>query len=155
MEFEIREAEGMKAVCLEHIGPYDGIGAVFHRLGELASKHSIPVEGSKWLGVYRDDPEDTPAEKLRSAACVTVDDSVLPPAGTQAFLENFPGGRYLVAAHKGPYSTLGAAWAQVWGHFEKSGEKFRQNPCFELYLTCAASGLPEEQWITELWVPIQ
>jgi len=154
MDVKLKEIGSMRAICIEHIGPYNEIGSVFEKLGQFTGQHGLPVKESKWLGIYRDDPAEVAPEKLRSEACVTLDESTSVPDTDGVTAKTIDGGNFMVATHTGSYTSIGAAWQEFWTEFEKSGRKYRQGPCFEFYVKGAGSGLPEEEWVTDLCIPI-
>ena len=154
MHVKLKETGSMRAICIEHIGPYCEIGSVFEKLGQFAVEYSVPVKNSKWMGVYWDDPAEVAPEKLRSEACVTIDESTSVPDVDGVTVKTIDGGSFMMSTHTGSYSSIGAAWQELWTEFEKSGRKYRHGPCLELYVKGAGSGLPEEEWVTDFYIPI-
>lgn len=56
-------------VGLPHIGPYRGVGATFEKFCKAMETGQVPH--SKWsIGIYYDNPQDTPPEKCRSLCCL-------------------------------------------------------------------------------------
>lgn len=155
MEFRTDSMDDMKVVCMEHRGPYNQIGGVFRRLWEFTQEQSIEVSDSRWLGIYWDDPSEVPEEELRSEACVTVARKASLPDSEEVTVRLLPAGRYLIGTHVGSYSGLGKAWGILGQEIEKGGYRPRKSPCFELYLKGGDDGLPEEEWVTELCMPIE
>lgn len=155
LDYRTELMEDMKVLAVRHRGAYNRIGEAFDRLCGIAAEHGVPMEGSKWLGIYWDDPSEVPPEELRSEACMTVSDDP-PIAGVEgASVRLLDGGSYLVGTHVGPYSGLGEAWGRIWEELRDRKLVPRNSPCFELYLSGGEDGLPEEEWITELCVPVE
>ncbi len=154
MEVSFVDSAAMRLMCMEHIGPYHLIGPVFGRLAELVKEHSLPVQGARWLAIYRDDPERTPEGELRSAACIEIAQELVIPEAAGVVMCDIPGGRYAMFRHRGPCEGLGSAWSSFWGFLEQNGTSFRDGPCLEVYVKCHESGLPPEEWLTELMVPV-
>ena len=155
MEFRTDSMDDMKVVCMEHRGAYNRIGDVFRRLWDFTRNHSIPVEDSRWLGIYWDDPSEVPEEELRSEACVTVSRKASLPDSDEVTVRLLPAGRYLIGTYVGPYSGLGNAWGSIGREMGRGGHRARKSPCFELYIKGDEDGLPEEQWVTDLCIPIE
>jgi len=155
MDIRVSKLDTMRVVCMEHIGPYNEIGPVFHKLWNFTQQHSLPVEGEKWIGIYRDDPSSVPQEKLRSEACVTVGIETEIPDLKDITVKTLDGGKYAIGTHVGPYSGLGAAWGDIWADIEKAGHEVRNSPCFELYISGGDDGIPESEWVTELCIPVE
>jgi len=155
MNIRTVKLETMRAVCMEHIGPYNEIGPVFEKLGEFVQEHSLPIDGEKWLGIYRDDPTEVPAEKLRSEACITVASETEIPDTEGVTVRILEGGKYVIGTHVGSYSGLGVAWGEIWGAVQNMSHELRESPCFELYTKGCESGLPESEWVTELCIPVE
>jgi AraC family transcriptional regulator len=155
MDFRTDGLDDMKVICMEHRGPYNQIGGVFKKLWEFTQEHSLNVEDSKWLGIYWDDPSTVPEEELRSEACVTVGKKDQLPDSDDVTVRLLPRGRYLIGTHIGPYSGLGGAWGDLWTEIGRGGHTIRRSPCFELYIKGGDDGLPEEEWVTELCMPIE
>ena len=155
MDIRIDNLENMRAACMEHIGPYNEIGPVFGKLWSFTQENSIPVDDQKWLGIYWDDPSDVLPEKLRSEACVTVCSKTEIPDTEGLTIRTLEGGKYAIGTYVGPYSGLGSAWGEIDAAVKKMEAKPRQSPCFELYVKGGDDSIPEEEWITELCIPVE
>ena len=153
MKTEVVQLPNMRLAAVPHRGPYQGIGAAFGKLGEVAGQLGLfGLPGAFGIGVYLDDPQSVPAEDLRSYAGVLVSE------GTDiGELEEMriPGGKYLCASHIGSYSGLGESWGRVFSEeIPKSGLEFRPGMMFEIYRNDCAD-TPEEQLRTDIHVPVQ
>lgn len=152
VQVEVRDAAPRTFAYVRHIGPYAGDADLFGRLfGQVfawAGPRGLLGPEARALTIYHDDPEVTPAEKLRISVGITV------PAGTAVDGEigvmEIPGGKYAVATcaiHPGQYI---AAWNALMGWFPSSGWQPDDRPCFELHLNDPATD-PEHLHRLELW----
>jgi AraC family transcriptional regulator len=59
-----------------------------------------------------------------------------------------------VFLHAGPYKAFGQTYDRIFkGWLTQSGERLREEPCFELYLNNPGDTKPEDLR-TEIWLPI-
>ncbi len=122
-----------RVAALEHRGDYQQIGGTFERLSKWAGSHGVLGPDTKLYGIYYDDPESTPKEKLRADACVTFPEST--SADGDVRITKTPGGRCAVLEHTGPYSSLPDAWKWLYAVWlPKNGEKESGKPAFVEYL---------------------
>ena len=87
------------------------------------------------MGIYKDDPTKTPADQLRSAACVVIPDGVPVPAGL--IEDRMDRGQYACLVHTGPYEGLPGAWMKM------------------RTALAGASTVPPSELKTEICVPIE
>lgn len=134
MNVDIHTHAALRVAALEHIGPYNTIGAAFDRLGGIAGPAGLfSHPAAQMVAIYFDDPDAVPAGQLRSAAGVIVPDGVALPAGLQEVV--LPGGRWASTLHRGSYGGLGDAWQRFVGQWlPGSGHQIRKAECYELYL---------------------
>jgi AraC family transcriptional regulator len=153
---EIREGTlaAQPGAGILHVGRFDTLGADFDRLGGWMAGHMADLRGAPRC-VYLDDPQQTPADELRTWVVVPVSDSLVL---TDDDLPVVPcpqdGGRYLVGMHQGSYDGLAAAWSQFMAAVASSGSATDgSRPCLEVYLSDPRT-TPEDQYLTELYWPI-
>src|SRR5690606_32575296 len=133
----------LRLAGLAHTGPYPGIGAAFGRMCESAGKLGLFGPDARVLGIFYDDPNEVPAEKLRSFAAVTVPEGFEARDGLE--VREIPAGRTAVAIHVGPYSGLAAAWGAFAGKLLADGHQMSPAaPCYEVYLDDMAT-TPEDR----------
>ena len=144
MEVTVKEIPAKRILAVAHTGPYTGIGAAFGKLCTFAGEKGLLGPSTEVLGIYYDDPGQTPAEKLRSEACVTVAGPVEVPEGFQ--VKEIAGGPYAVTVHEGPYETLAEVYTKLYREWpETSGRQPDYGkPCFEVYLNSPDEEKPEE-----------
>ncbi|MGA2194880.1 MAG: AraC family transcriptional regulator [Bryobacteraceae bacterium] len=149
---EVKELPPMRLVFLRHVGPYTQVGATWGRLMAWAGMRGLLGPGMRLIGIVHDDPDVTPADKVRYDAAVTVNRPVQ-PEGEFGVLE-VTGGRYAVVVHKGPYQELGKTYQRLYGGWlPKSGCQLRDVPAFEQYLNSPQDAKPEDL-LTLVHVPL-
>jgi AraC family transcriptional regulator len=154
----IDELPEQRLAAVRHVGPYQGIGAAFDRLGDWAQAHADAVLGAP-LAVYVDDPARVPPEALRSDAAVPVSEDVTiggaPGMGVPGVGEvRLAGGRYAVHRHVGPYEGLAGAWRDFMVEVGGSGAVADPTrPCFEVYANEPGT-VPDDQLVTLLHLPV-
>jgi AraC family transcriptional regulator len=140
-------------LALAHHGDYQEIGAVFGRLFELAAPLGLVNPSTASLGIYHDDPEATPVDKLRSHACFVIDR--VPerlPEGCEVL--SLDAGEFAIGVHRGSYRTLGQSYGWLFGQWlPSSGREPANAPCHELYVNDART-TPEEELITHICLPL-
>jgi AraC family transcriptional regulator len=152
VQIEIKNLPPMRVASVSHTGPYNQIGPAFHRLAEAAGPAGLFRAGAVMLGVYHDNPMTVPAEKLRSAAAITMPDGQAVPKPLEEL--QLPGGRFASVVHRGSYEGLGDTWQQFVGQaFAASGHKRGSGPSLEIYRNTPEQ-VSADQLITELYVPI-
>jgi AraC family transcriptional regulator len=153
MRVEIKQIEPMRVAYLRHVGPYDEVGEAWDRLLTLMGKEGYLGGNPAMLGICHDDPETTPAEKIRYDACLAVDEGFtgLGPIGVQTVA----GGSYAVMTHKGPYNRLGESYTRLMGQWlPRSGRELRDTPAFEIYLNDPQT-TPAEELLIDIYAPLK
>lgn len=128
MKVTIRDQPELRVAGIRHIGPYHEIGRAFGRLGSLAA----PPKGAQMIAIYHDDPDTTPADRLRSDAAMTLPGGSKTPNGL--IEQRLPAGRYASVVHKGPYEDLPHVWAQLKKEWLPASGHHASRPAYELYL---------------------
>lgn len=153
LNVEMKTIEPMRIAFVRHVGPYNKVGQAWERLCDWAGRNCLMGPNMQFLGACYDDPEVTPAEKIRYDACMTVDGSV--EAEGDIGVRTIEGGRYVVTLHEGPYEKLGDTYAALYGQWLASSEhEPADGPCLEFYLNDPNSTAPEDLQ-TEVCVPIR
>ncbi len=153
MAAEIKTLAPLRVAFIRHVGPYDEVGETWARLAEWAGANCLFGPDTRLFGACYDDPDVTPRDKIRYAACITLD-APLPPEG-EVGMQTIPGGRYAVVLHEGPYQGLGDTYAHLFGrwlaeHHLEPGDP----PSLEFYLN-DPHDTPAEELLTEVWAPIR
>ena len=144
----IKTAERMNIVCLEHVGPYDQMGDLFAQLGEYAAQKGLTGEV---VGVYYDDPAEVPAASLRSEIGIAVPEGFVPDSGYT--VKVIPQQKVVYAVLKGPYDEIAREYPYMHKWIEENGHRIK-GPLLEIYLE-AGPGVPPEQLVTEVRIPIE
>jgi AraC family transcriptional regulator len=141
-----------RVAFLRHIGPYTEVGPTFGKLYGWAFSKGLVGPTTVALGLCHDDPDVTPADKLRYDCCIAVPESFQPEG--EIGVQSVEGGDYAVLTHVGPYDTLGESWRWLFGVWlPASGREPRSAPPFEIYKNdCRTT--PAEKLITEIHVPL-
>jgi AraC family transcriptional regulator len=139
--------------AINHSGPYLGISRAFQSLfGTLASRGLIGPR-TRMIGLYYDDPDSVPAEKLRSKAGATADKVVALDAPLE-LLEHAPG-EFATIIHKGPYSELAPVYRWLFGEWLMSSARELDNrPSLEEYLNSPMETPPAEL-LTKIYMPLK
>ena len=153
MTVEIKEMPALRAATVRHVGPYEQIPQAFERLSAIAGAAGLfGRPGVGMMGLYHNDPDTTPPDKLVSDAALALPEDLAIPSGlTEA---RVPAGRYACTLFVGPYEQLGEAWAKLkhaW--LPASGHSGRAGISYERYLNTPGE-VPKEQLKTELYMPV-
>jgi AraC family transcriptional regulator len=104
------------------------------------------------VALYYDDPQTTPADRLRSDAALSFPPGSDVPAGL--IERRIAAGEYATIVHAGPYNRLGDAWIALKQEIATRGFKTIAAPGYEVYLNDPTSAAPDELR-TELFAPIE
>ena len=153
MEAKIEEVKPMRVAFMRHVGPYHEVGGTWEKLMTWAGPRGLLGPQMRCLGICHDDPEVTPADKIRYDACLVVDDRFQPEGDVGA--QEVAGGEYAVTTHHGPYEKLAETYARLCGEWLPSqGREPRSAPSLEFYLNNPQQTAPEDLR-TEVRVPLQ
>jgi AraC family transcriptional regulator len=148
----IQTLEPQRILFLRHTGPYGQVGATWGRLAAWAGPRGLFGPATRFIGISYDDPEITPADKVRYDAAMTISRPVQPEG--EFGVTEIAGGEYATLTHKGPYETLGRTYRALFGGWlPQSGRELRDAPAFELYLNSPQTTRPEEL-LTVIHVPV-
>lgn len=152
MNVEVKEFPSQRVVAVPHRGPYHQIGGAFERLLQWAGPKGLIGTQSPPLGVYYDDPMQTPEDELRSAACIAAPDVTDLPDGFG--WRELDGGEYAVARTEVFHNDFAGAWMRFNEWLQSNGTwRHTGGPCFEFYLNNAMED-PEKKWILDLCAPV-
>ncbi len=153
MDATIKRIPEQRVAFIRHVGPYDQCGGAWSRLCMKLGPEGRLGPGATFIGLSYDDPDVTPADKLRYDACVTVGDD-FEPAG-EIGVQTVGGGAYAVTTHHGPYDKLYETYAELCGQWIPAHDRtIRAEPCLEIYLNDPESTPPEEL-LTDVHMPIE
>lgn len=153
MKVRIENIETKPIVFLRHVGPYPQIGSKFQDLHGWAGPKGILGPHTQVLGIYHDNPEVTPEDKLRSDAALTVQGTVEVDGAVQS--GEITGGEYAIATHHGPYTALPESYRWLYGEWLcQSGRLPADSPCFERYVNDPTK-TPEEDLVVEIYIKLK
>jgi AraC family transcriptional regulator len=117
-----------------------------------AGRRGLLGPGMKLIGIVHDDPDVTPADKVRYDAAVTVARPVQPEG--EFGVTELAGGDYAVFTYKGPYEEMGRVYQMIYGGWlPQSGYHLRDVPGFEQYLNSPQTARREDL-LTLIHIPI-
>ncbi len=153
MAIEIEQLNTMRVGAVRHVGPYNQIGPKFQQLGAIAGQAGLfHSPGALMMGIFHDNPRETPVDKLRSDAAIAVsDDTRLPEGLTEQVV---PGGRYARFTHIGDYEGLPGAWSQFSESLGSGAYRMREGPGLEIYRNDMRT-TPKEELRTDLYMPVE
>jgi AraC family transcriptional regulator len=148
----LRQIEPVDLIGVPHSGSYMQIGNAFEKLLGTLYARGLVRPDMRMIGVYLDDPDIVPVEKLRSIACVTAGSGIEADAPLDRRV--IDGGEYAVLRHKGPYADIYKAYQWLYAEWlPKSGRRLRDSVMFEEYLNNPRDVLPTEL-LTEIHMPL-
>ncbi|OWV95432.1 AraC family transcriptional regulator [Rhizobium sp. R72] len=151
-DITLRKIEPIQLLGVPHIGSYMQIGKAFETLFGTLFARGLAKPTMRMIGVYLDDPDIVPAEKLRSVACVTVEGEVAVAAPFET--RTLDGGEYAVLRHKGPYADMYKAYHWLYAEWlPASGRKLRDSVMFEEYLNNPRD-VPPTELLTDIHMPL-
>ena len=153
MDVRIEEVKPMRVAFVRHIGPYEKCEKAWGELCAWAGPKGLLGPKSTFIGICYDDPEVTPAEKIRYDACVNVGTDIEGegPVGIQTI----EGGQYAIFTHRGPLTNLIKTYQQIFGEWApSSGRVIKTGPSFEVYLNDPHRTPPEEITV-DIYVPLE
>jgi AraC family transcriptional regulator len=149
---EIRDLPVRPALGLVHAGAYNQIGRTFDKLFLALQADGLTSHVRGIFGRYVDDPEQVPADKLRSHACVFVDAAGLKTKSLEHLAAG--GGSYAVLTYKGPYAAMQPAYDWLFGTWlPQSGRTARDEPVLEINLNTPLNAA-QADLLTEICLPI-
>lgn len=153
METKIRELPSQHVLFLRHVGPYQNVGTAWEELCSWAGPKGLIDGETRMLGACYDDPDVTPADKIRYDACLTVREGV---QGEGAIaVQDLPAGRYASTIHEGCYSKLNETYGAIMGGwFAQQDFEPADGPSLEFYLNSPEDTEPDDL-LTEIYVPIK
>jgi AraC family transcriptional regulator len=149
---KIETVSPRRVAFIRHVGPYTECGPTFGRMSAWAGQRGLFGPGTLVLGIFHDDPDVTPADKLRCDCGITVGDHV--SGDGDVGIQTIPGGECAVLEHKGPYAKLPETYRWLFGTWlPASGREPGDAPSYEVYLNSAMNAAPEEL-LTMIHLPL-
>lgn len=119
-----------------------------------AHKYQLITESTHYFGISRDDPTITPVNKVRYAACISINtDQVLQE--DEFVQQTIGGGKYLSVLFQGSYDQLGVVYQQIFKTIiQENVHTLRDEPIFDKYLNNYGH-TPSSKLLTEICIPIE
>jgi AraC family transcriptional regulator len=153
MEVRFQNCRPLRVAYVRHVGPYQECGKAWQTLCALAGQHGLFTPDALRIGVGYDNPEVTPADRLRYDACLTVNDQFQGAGELQ--VQEIAGGEYAVVTHRGSYAGLPDAYRWIFREWiPASGRALRHVPCFEVYVNDPTT-TAEADLVTEIYIPLE
>jgi AraC family transcriptional regulator len=134
VDVELRRCAPISVIAERHVGSYQTVGEAFERIVRFGASRGL---SGPLFGLCPDDPEVTDEARLRFDACLTI------PAERARELQPavvIPGGRYAVAVHRGPYTTLDQTYLALIGRWLPTTKyELCDEPVVEAYLNDPAT----------------
>jgi len=152
MRIDVTTVEPRRVAYMRHVGPYTGVYRVWLDFTTRLMKDGLPRKDSLFIGVPMDNPKDTPSEKLRYDACVTVDEKYVPTRPVR--VRTIAGGEYVVARNC-PIGAIAKGYEKLFGTWlPASGRKVRKAQSF-LVAVNGSDGMPPAFGLTDIYVPLE
>ncbi|MCK4608250.1 MAG: GyrI-like domain-containing protein [Gammaproteobacteria bacterium] len=151
MQVKVKEVPKLKVAYIRQIGPYSECKKAWDKICQ--SKNLKIDATTQFIGVCYDDPDVTPAEKIRYDACITVDDTF--KAEGDISVQEIAGGKYAIYYHVGPYEKLPEIYTTLCGQWlPQNGYEMRFDPVFDIYKN-DPNTTPPEKLETEIYIPVK
>ncbi|NBW48989.1 MAG: AraC family transcriptional regulator [Betaproteobacteria bacterium] len=150
---DIRYVPAVQLAGLPHRGSYMRIGKAFENGFARMGAQGLLRQDTRWLALYHDDPAVVPEKQLRAWAGLSLptESSAMPPLEPRTL----GGCVCAVLRHRGPYSTMGAAYQWLYGSWLlQSGREALDQPVFEEYLNNPRDTAPPDL-LTEICLPLR
>jgi len=153
MDVKILKKDSRKVAFVRHIGPYIQCGEAWEKLCRWAGPRGLLNRNTTFLGLSYDDPEVTPADKIRYDACITVGADVQPEG--EIGVQEIPAGDFAVYLHKGPFEKLIDTYGALCGRWlPESGREIKDQSSVEIYLNDPNTTAPEDL-LVEIQIPLE
>lgn len=154
MQVQIIDFSETRVAALEHRGPPGLVNASVQKFFswlEQSGQSSLPA--SRTFGILYNNPDTTPEDEFRFDICGETTAPVAPNSyGVRGLV--IPGGRCAVVRHTGSTDHIGETVYPIYRDWlPSSGEELRDHPLFFHYVD-VCPGTPQDQWQTDIYVPL-
>jgi len=133
----------LRVAFVRHIGPYPEVGAAWQKLMAWAGRKGLMRPDMTMLGLSYDDPEVTPADKLRYDAAIVVDENVQPEG--EIGVQTVAAGDFATITHHGRYEKLSETYALLFGRWvPEHRRELVGGPSLEFYRNSPFDTAPEK-----------
>jgi len=155
MQVRIVDFPEVRVAALEHCGPAGLVDESVRKFIDWRMQSGqSPVASSRTFGIPYGNPDTTPPQAFRFAICGEIHEAVAPNEwGVREIV--IAGGRCAVVRHVGSPDHIGETIYPIYRDWlPASGEELRDQPLFFDYLS-AYPEVPQDQWQTDVYVPLQ
>ncbi|POP47671.1 DNA gyrase inhibitor SbmC [Superficieibacter electus] len=152
MDYHIEQVDTRKVAGFHLVGPWDKtVKQGFEQLTLWVD--SLHVQPLEWLAVYYDNPDNTPAEKLRCATVVRVDDDfTVPDNSAGIILTEIESGEYAIASVRVENDDFETPWREFFDRLLQDGSRqIAPRPCIEIYHN---DGKADGYWDIDMYIPL-
>jgi len=155
IDVRIETRPACTVAAVRHVGPYTEVGDTWGTLMKWGWSKMM-FGKPETFGLCHDDPDVTPADKLRYDACLVVKPDTKVKGDVQ--LMDLPACAFAVTTHHGAYDSLGETYGRLFGHIAQhkiDGRQYRLGdpPSREVYMNDPRKTKPEDL-VTEIWMPV-
>ncbi|MGE3180012.1 MAG: GyrI-like domain-containing protein [Phycisphaerae bacterium] len=155
MDVRIESRSDEHIAFVRHTGAYNDVGAAWGTLMKWGWTKMMFGKPDTF-GLCHDDPDVTPAEKLRYDACMVVDAKTKTKGDIQTRV--LPAGHFAVTLHNGALDQISSTYAKLFarvesGPIQNQSWRLGDPPSLEKYLTDPRKVKPDEMK-TEIWMPV-
>ncbi len=154
VKVEIKTIDAIRVIAAREVGAYtDAAPKAWGRLMQFTYSNRLMKKEVRSFGISHDDPSVSAADTIRYDACVDLDVDI--SGAEDLHKTTIAGGRYAVFLHKGSYENFAATYGYIFNEWlPDSGEKLRDEPCFDIYLNRDPRRTKPENLRTEIYVPL-
>lgn len=155
IDVRIEEFPRRRIAFVRHDGPYEGVGEAWGALMKWGWLKMLFGKAATF-GLCYDDPDVTPAERLRYEACMVVSEKTRVKHPVE--LREMPAMTCAVTLHAGPLNEIGTAYARLFAHVASEpigGRRWLLGdpPSLERYL-CDPRKVRPQDMRTEICMPV-
>ena len=148
-----KEFEAQTVISMDHRGPHDDIGLVYHKLYEWAKSHDVEVTG-RGLTIFHCPPNEFNSKSGLFEVCLPVESA--PEGDTEVKVRELPACTVACVAVAGPYDQIPARYTEMLAWLDVEGWEVA-GPPREVYLKRPA--FPQQadpnEFLTEIQFPIK
>jgi AraC family transcriptional regulator len=150
-KIKIREMQKMELACVPAIG-HNNIAAAYQKLMLWAAPLGLLNENTKMLTVYHDSFKVTEADRVRTEACMVLNQPV--KATGEVKLSTIEKGKFIVGSFEIVLDDFEKSWTGLFIWMNENGYKKADRNLFELYHN-NFNDHPEKKAIVDFYLPVE
>jgi effector-binding domain-containing protein len=152
-EVQLKTVEPLTVMSMSFTGSYQQTGEKLDELLGWVLRAGHPWSGPPF-GIYYDDPEKVPEDKLRAEVCVPMAEECEGDYEVQR--KKLVGCEVACAVHQGPYDGLKGVYAEIFDWIGKNGYAYASElGCREVFRKIIGEVDTAEELVTEVQVPVK